>query len=106
MNKLIRYFLQGLLYTVPIFITVYVIYQIISSVGGVVHSLGIHIHPIVDPFIGFLSAISLVIIMGMVGSSLILQPFFRVIDHNLERAPLIKKYSKFYYFHAFHRYSI
>ena len=90
MNKLIRYFLQGLLYTVPIFITVYVIYQIISSVGGVVHSLGIHIHPIIDPFIGFLSAISLVIIMGMVGSSLILQPFFRVIDHNLERAPLIK----------------
>jgi uncharacterized membrane protein len=63
---------------------------LISSVGGVVHSLGIHIHPLIDPFIGFLSAISLVIIMGMVGSSLILQPFFKIIDHNLERAPLIK----------------
>jgi uncharacterized membrane protein len=90
MNKLFRYFLQGLLFTVPIFITIYVIYQIISSVGGVVHSLGIHIHPFIDPFIGFLSAIVLVIIMGMVGSSLFLQPFFKIIDFNLERAPLIK----------------
>ncbi|MES1222725.1 MAG: DUF502 domain-containing protein [Bacteroidota bacterium] len=90
MNRLFRYFLQGLLFTVPIFITLYVIYQIISSVGGVVHSLGIHIHPVVDPFIGFFSVIILVIIMGMVGSSLILQPFFKIIDHNIERAPLIK----------------
>ena len=90
MNKLFRYFLQGLLYTVPIFITVYVIYQIISSVGGIVHSLGIHIHPLIDPFIGFFSVIILVIIMGMVGSSLILRPFFTMVDHNLERAPLIK----------------
>ena len=90
MNRLFRYFLQGLLYTVPIFITLYVIYQIISSIGGVVHSLGIHIHPIVDPFIGFFSVIILVIFMGMVGSSLILQPFFQLVDHNIERAPLIK----------------
>ena len=90
MNKLFRYFLQGLLYTVPIFITVYIIYQIISSVGGIVHSMGIHIHPLIDPFIGFFSVIILVIIMGMVGSSLILRPFFTMVDHNLERAPLIK----------------
>jgi uncharacterized membrane protein len=90
MNRLFRYFLQGLLYTVPIFITGYVIYQIISSVGGVVHSLGIHFHPIIDPFIGFLAVIVLVIIMGMVGSSLVLQPLFKIIDLNIERAPLIK----------------
>ena len=90
MNRLFRYFLQGLLYTVPIFITLYVIYQIISSIGEVVHSLGIHIHPIIDPFIGFFSVIILVIFMGMVGSSLILQPFFQLVDHNIERAPLIK----------------
>ena len=79
MNKLFRYFLQGLLFTVPIFITVYVIYQIISSVGGVVHSLGIHIHPIIDPFIGFLSAIILVIIMGMVGVHCFYNPFLRLL---------------------------
>ena len=90
MNRIIRYFFQGLLYTVPIFITVYVIYQIISSVGNVVHALGIHIHPVIDPFLGFFAVIGLVIIMGMVGSSLILQPFFKIIDHNIERAPLIK----------------
>ena len=90
MNRLVRYFLQGLLYTVPIFITLYVIYQIVSSVGGIVHSLGFHIHPFVDPFIGFLAVIVLVIVMGMVGSSLVLQPLFKIIDHNIERAPLIK----------------
>jgi len=55
-----------------------------------VHSLGIHIHPLVDPFIGFFAVIVLVIVMGMVGSSLFLQPFFKIINYNIERAPLIK----------------
>jgi uncharacterized membrane protein len=56
----------------------------------VVHSLGIHIHPVVDPFIGFFAVVVLVVIMGMVGSSLFLQPLFNIIEHNIERAPLIK----------------
>ena len=52
MKRLIRYLLQGILYTVPLFITIWVIAQIIFSVGSAVEKIGISIHPAIDPLNG------------------------------------------------------
>jgi uncharacterized membrane protein len=90
MRRVVRYFFQGLLMLVPISITLYVIYYIVVSVGGWMHYMGININPMIDPIIGFISAVMLIVIVGMIGSSIIFQPFLSMLDHLVEKAPLIK----------------
>jgi uncharacterized membrane protein len=90
MARLLRYLFQGMLYVVPMFITIWVIVQLFASVGETVERMGIAIHPILDPFIGLIIVISLLVIIGAMGSTLIFKPLFNLVDTLIERAPLIK----------------
>ena len=90
MKKFVKYFLQGLLFTVPIFITITVIYQVITRVGSLIQDLGLHIHPILDPFLGFIIVIIIILIAGIIGTSIFFDPIFRWAERNIEKAPLIK----------------
>jgi uncharacterized membrane protein len=90
MNRILRYFLQGLIITVPVVITAFVIYKIIRLVGSFVELFGTIVSPVVDPFIVLSITIGLILFMGMLGSSIILKPIFNVFDHALEHTPFIK----------------
>ena len=90
MNKIVRYFIQGLIITVPVMITVYVVYGLISWVGSVFVRFGTIVSPMVDPFIVILSAAILIFIAGVLGSSIIFRPLFIMFDNFLEHTPLIK----------------
>ncbi len=90
MNRLIKYFLQGLLFTAPIFIVFYVIVHIFLQIGSILNFLGITIHPVIDPIIGLVLLISFIILMGLLGSSIIFKPLFNFIEKLIEKAPLIK----------------
>jgi uncharacterized membrane protein len=90
MNKLIRYLLQGILFTVPVAITVYVIVTITQWVGGVVDFLGISIHPLIDPLLGLIGGVAILILIGGIGSSIFFYPLFKRIEHLIEKTPFLK----------------
>ncbi|MCO6499589.1 MAG: DUF502 domain-containing protein [Vicingus serpentipes] len=81
MKKLISYFLQGLLYLVPITATIYVVVEAVIAIDSWVH---------VDvPGLGILIILGGVTFVGFVGSALLSQQFFRL-EKILDRVPLIK----------------
>lgn len=90
MNKIIRYLLQGILFTVPVAITVYVIVTITNWVGSAVDMLGISIHPLIDPLLGLIGGIVGLIIIGAIGSSIFFYPLFKRIEHLIEKTPFLK----------------
>lgn len=90
MSRIVRYFIQGLIITVPVAVTIIVIYKIIAWVGSLFSAFGTIVSPVVDPFIIIFTAILLILLMGMLGSSIILRPLFNTIDNALERTPVIK----------------
>ena len=90
MKLLVRYFIQGLLTAAPLFVTVYILATLFSTVGSVLNKLGIHIHPLVDPLIGFVGVLLVVVLIGMLASSLVFQSIMLVIDRTIERTSFIK----------------
>ena len=90
MNKLIRYLLQGILFTVPVAITVYVILTITRWVGNVVDFLGIAIHPLIDPLLGLIGGIIVLVLIGALGSSIFFYPVFKRIEQVIEKTPFLK----------------
>ena len=90
MNKIIRYLLQGILFTVPMAITVYVIITLTNWVGSAVDFLGISIHPFVDPLLGLIGGVTVLIIIGAIGSSIFFYPLFKRIEHLIEKTPFLK----------------
>lgn len=81
MKSLIKYFLQGLLYVVPITVTLYVIYEAFVIVDGLI--------PIQIPGLGLLIIIIFVTVMGVVGRHLISDKITNLFEGTLKRAPLI-----------------
>ena len=90
MKNSLRYFIQGLVITVPVAITVIVVYKIISWVGSLFNIFGTIVSPIIDPFVIIIIAVLLIYLMGLLGSSIILRPMFNLFDQALERTPFIK----------------
>ena len=90
MKKILLYFVQGLIITVPIAITGFVVYKLIDVVGSFFVGFGTIVSPVVDPFIIISIAIGIILLMGVLGSSIILRPLFSLFDNALERTPFIK----------------
>jgi uncharacterized membrane protein len=79
-----------LVITVPVAITIIVFYKVISWVGSLFSLFGTIVSPFIDPFIILLIAVVLILIMGMLGSSIILKPMFSLFDSALEHTPFVK----------------
>ena len=90
MKKILIYFVQGLIITVPVAITAFVFYKIISIIGSFVYLFGTIVSPIIDPVIVIAITLSLIFLMGLLGSSIILRPLFSMLDHALENTPVVK----------------
>jgi len=78
------YFLKGLLYTVPLAITAYVIYQLFMFFDRLVTL------PYDIPGLGILFLLIFITLIGILGSSVIVQPISRRVIHFIEKTPLLK----------------
>lgn len=78
----LKYFFQGLLYTVPLAVTIYVIYKLLNLIDKII--------PFDTPGLGFLLLIGSITALGVLGSSIIAQPIIKYFQKLLARAPLIK----------------
>ena len=82
MKKFINYFLQGLLYIVPITVTLYVVYWTFQKIDGIL--------PFQFPGLGLIIIIVLITFVGFVGSVIITSPINAFFQRLLKRAPLLQ----------------
>lgn len=82
MKKLVRYFLQGLLFTVPIAVTFFVLYKVFVLVDGIL--------PIEIPGLGLLIIVIVITLAGVFGSTIVAGPLFAYFERWVNKAPLVK----------------
>jgi len=82
MKKIINYFLQGLLYIVPISVTFYVVYWAFQKIDGIL--------PFQFPGLGLIVIIALITFIGFAGSVIIASPINSFFQRLLKKAPLLR----------------
>ena len=82
MKKIINYFLQGLLYIVPISVTLYVVYWVFTKIDGIL--------PFQFPGLGLIVIIALITFIGFAGSTIITSPINSFFQRLLKKAPLLQ----------------
>lgn len=96
-QKIIQYFLQGLLILGPVSITIYFIYEIFDKIDNI-------LRPVINiPGIGFITIICFIILTGYLSSFFVMGRILSVMDKYLERTPGIKLFYSFVrdFFEAF-----
>jgi uncharacterized membrane protein len=96
-QKIIQYFLQGLLILGPVSITVYFIYEIFDKIDNI-------LRPVINiPGIGFVIIIGFIILTGYLSSFFVMGRVLSIMDKYLERTPGVKLFFSFIrdFFEAF-----
>lgn len=81
MKKISQYFLQGLLFLVPVTVTIYVIYFIFAKIDA--------FFPFSVPGLGFLLTLVLILAVGFVSSNLLAGSIMLRVDRIFARMPLV-----------------
>lgn len=82
MGRLLRYFLEGLFYTVPVFVTIYVVYALFMKID--------RLFRFDVPGIGVLLTFVLITFVGFLGTNYLSKKAMQVIDHVFTKVPFIK----------------
>ena len=82
MKRISQYFLQGLLFLVPLFVTVYVIYWVFIRIDGILDM------PV--PGVGFIVTIVFVTLVGFGASNFLTKNIVGLVDKIFARLPLVK----------------
>ncbi len=80
-QRIIQYFLRGLLLVVPASATIYIIFITISWVDGLL--------PISIPGVGLVSVFIITVLIGMLADSILAQPIFRLIEGVIKKVPVV-----------------
>jgi uncharacterized membrane protein len=80
-KRIITYFFRGLLFVVPIALTIYVIYLIIQFLDGIL--------PIPIPGLGILIMLAFITFIGFLASIFITKPLFDIFEKWVFKLPLI-----------------
>ncbi|WP_139956829.1 DUF502 domain-containing protein [Flavicella sediminum] len=89
MNKLITYFIQGLLYIAPIGITAYVIYNILIFIYDNSQQLINALFGIEVPGLGVVAIVLFLILVGFLGKTIIAKPLKAIFRKILTKIPLL-----------------
>ncbi len=81
MKNVIKYFFQGLLYTVPISVTIYVIWEVFTLLDALI--------PINIPGLGILIIFVAITSMGVLGNHLLSDRLLNYFEGGLKKIPLI-----------------
>ncbi len=90
MKKLIAFFFQGLLYIAPIGITIFILYKAFFLVDDVFKPLLFKIFGFHIPGAGLIILFLLITLLGYAGQTIIAKPVKIVINHFLDRTPILK----------------
>lgn len=87
---LINYFMQGLLYLVPITLTIWVIVFAFNYLDGLTKPFETEYLGFEIPGLGLLILGISIILIGFLGSTIIFRPLISLVEKLINRAPLIK----------------
>ncbi|MFP4025206.1 MAG: DUF502 domain-containing protein [Thiohalospira sp.] len=90
MKRLLRYFFQGLLYIAPLGLTIFILYKSFILLDGIFSPFLKQYLNIDFPGISLLMVFLLVALLGFAGQSIIARPFKKLVNHFMEKAPLVK----------------
>jgi uncharacterized membrane protein len=87
---IINYFIQGILYLVPITTTVWVIYYVFRFFDNFTKPYETEYLGFEIPGLGMLILAVFILIIGFLGSTIIFRPFLSLMERVINQAPLIK----------------
>lgn len=87
-RRLINYFLAGLLISLPIWGTCYVIYWAFTTIDGIIDTQ--YFFGFTIPGLGVVIVLSLITFIGFIGQGLLSKQLIDFFDHILEKTPGIK----------------
>lgn len=82
MKRLVSHFFQGLIFVVPLAVTVYIFYLIFTKIDGL---LGLSI-----PGVGFLVTVALLIFIGFLASNIFTKRLLIFVDKVFNKVPLVR----------------
>lgn len=82
MKRLLGYFLNGLIFTAPVALTLYVVYLLFTTVDGWLR--------IPIPGVGFLVTILLITVIGFLASNFLARRVLSLVEELLERLPGVR----------------
>ena len=82
MKQIINYFLQGLLYIVPLSVTLYVVYWSFIKIDGIL--------PFKFPGLGLIVIVTLITFIGFIGANIITTPFNTFFQKLLKKTPFLQ----------------
>lgn len=82
MKLLLKYFFEGLLFLVPMAVTVYIVTWIFSTVDGLI--------PAPIPGVGFFLTLLIIICIGFLASNVFTKSFLNLIEKIFAKVPLVK----------------
>jgi len=88
--KIINYFLQGLLYIAPFGITAYIIYVIFNFIDNLLDDILEKFLKIDIPGLGLVVIFFFLVLVGIIGRSILAQPFKVLFKRLIKKAPLLK----------------
>ncbi len=90
MKKIMSYFFQGLIYIVPLGITIYIVYVLFTVIDGFIMRQIERFLDISIPGLGIVVLFVLITLLGLIGQTIIARPFKMLVQRVITRAPLVK----------------
>lgn len=89
MNKLLNYLLEGILYTAPLGITVYVIYATFQFLDGLMQKFLTDYSEIELPGLGLITLLCVLVLIGFLGRTLVTGPIKRILNKIIKKVPVL-----------------
>jgi uncharacterized membrane protein len=90
MKRILRYFIQGLVITVPLGITILIITKIFFWIEGWFEDLDVIVHPVADPFIIIGIVFAFIVLAGIFASNVVAQLLISESGKLIEKIPVIR----------------
>ena len=90
MKRLVRYFLQGLLYLAPTAVTIYIVYLVFRFADGPIRQYVVDIFKIDIPGIGILVILAGITLLGFIGQTILFRPIRLLIDKIMKKISLLE----------------
>ena len=90
MKKLAGFFFRGLLFIIPVGITLYVIYWLFAAIADGMEKLNWEFSPWANALLGVLIGLTAITVVGMLTSFFVTRPLMQFIEKFFTNVPLIK----------------
>lgn len=89
-KKVLSWFIQGLIFTAPVVITVYIIILSFNFIDGLLTDVISGLIGVRIPGLGLVVVLGIITLIGFFGSSILFRPLLAHLDKLISQAPLVK----------------